>query len=278
MKNFVIQLKLMAKQKTFVITISAAIIFSVIFFLLNCISEFHSDLNDVWAAKYYFLGSSFGQSIPKSIYFTLFPFIAVIPFADSFFEEREKRTAEFCMARLSNHTYYFSKLFAVFCSGVIVAALPLLLNMLLNFIAFPLDSTATFTNFSYVNAGIFTDYAGKYIFKNLFLENIYLYNLLHTCFASLFSGLAAAVVYQLSFFYKRSRIMLICSFFIIYTFLEILLETFGLSEFCASTYIFGAQPIRGQSIRGMIVVFMLLAAAAILPIPFAKKRLNNFYE
>ncbi len=278
MKNFVIQLKLMTKRKTFIITLSAVMILSILFFLLNCISKWNLDLNNVWAAKYYYLGSYFVGDVLSHIYTIIFPFVSVIPFADTFFEEREKRTAEFCMARISNRSYYFSKLFAVFCSCVIIAAAPLLINMLLNFIAFPLDSTATYTNFSYAYAGVFTNYAGKYVFKSLFLKNIYLYNLLHLSLAALFSGLAATAVYQLSYFYKKSRIMLLCSFFIVYTFLEILFGSFELDEFCASTYIFGAQPVVNQSARGMAVVFACMAAAAVLPALFARKRINDFYE
>lgn len=278
MKSFAVQFRLMMKRKTFVITFAAAIIFAMLFFITECVASFNMDINDVAAAKFHFLGSIFGIKTVVYVYTLLFPLLAVVPFADSFFEEREKRTAEHCLTRISNNTYYFSKLFAVFCSGALIAAVPLLLNMLLNFIAFPLESTVDYTNFSYAMSSLFSSNVKTDLFTNLLCHNIYAYNFIHLVLASLFSGMAAVVVYQFSFFYKKSRIMLLCSFFIVYTFLDLLFNVFGLSEFCASTYIFGAQFHGGQSIRGIITVFVLISAAVFLPIPFAKKRLNDFYE
>lgn len=253
------------------------IVFCVLMFLINCITNFNNDITTVKAAKYMFLGSDFSGT-QFVIYSVLFPILAALPFSDTYFEERANRTYEYCITRMSNNSYYFSKLFTVFCSGFLITSIPLLINMLLNFIAFPIDSSIDATNMSYVNSGMFGAVMETGLFQNLFAKNMYLYNLLYLFFASFFCGLIAVIVYQLSYFYKKSKILLICSFFIGYHFISLLLKAFDSSEFCLENYIFASQFYKGQTARGMVVTFVIMILVALLPIPFAKKRLNECYE
>lgn len=277
MKNIQIQFRLLAKRKIFVITLMVLTVFTVLVFLINCITNFNSDITTVKAAKYMFFGSDF-SGIKFILYSLMYPVLVALPFSDTFFEEKKNRTYEYCITRMSNNSYYFSKLFTVFCSGFLITSIPLLINMLLNFIAFPIDSSVDATNMSYINSGMFDAVMETGLFQNLFAQNMYLYNLLYLFFASFFAGLIAVIVYQLSYFYKKSKILLICSFFIVYHFISLLLKAFDLSEFCLENYIFASQFYCNQSVRGMVVTFTIMILAALLPIPFAKKRLNECYE
>ncbi len=277
MKNIQIQFRLLAKRKIFAITMTIMILFSILVFILNCVQSFNEDIISVKAAKYLFMGSDFLDA-PFYLYSIIFPIFSALPFSDTFFEEKKNRTYEFCITRMSNNSYYFSKMFTVFCSGFLIASIPLLINMLLNFIAFPIDSSVDATNLSYVNSGLFGAVMETGLFQNLFAKNMYLYNLLYLFFASFISGLIAVIVYQLSYFYKKSRILLISSFFMAYHFISVLLQAFDLSEFCLENYIFASRFFCEQSARGMAVTFAIMILAALLPIPFAKKRLNECYE
>lgn len=274
--NIITQFKLMLKRKSFIITLSVMILYSVFVFIFNCIMYFNDDITSVKAAKYMFLGSDFANT-PFVIFSLLFPIVVALPFSDTFFEERKNRTSEFCIMRESNNTYYYSKMITVFFSGFLVISIPLLVNMLLNFIAFPLDSSIDATNFSYINSSLFGAVMETGLFQTLFAQNMYLYNLVYLFFASINGGLIAVSTYQFSFFYKKSRIFLICSFFIAYHFITILLESFGFDEFCLQNYIFASRFYCGQSLRGMIVTFTFMLLAAFLPIPFAKRKLNDSY-
>lgn len=152
------------------------ILFAVAAFVVNCFSEFGRSIVDVHAAKYMYLGSD----LAGSMYFAfslLFPLIAALPFADSFYEERKRSTTDFCLSRISNNSYYFSKLIAVFISGFIIIAVPLLINTILNFVAFPLDSSIIYTNFSYAES-IYTNALNTILFQDLFSQHMYIYNLL----------------------------------------------------------------------------------------------------
>lgn len=277
MRNLTVQLKLMFRRKQFIITMTAMVLFSVAAFIMNCLSEFSRSTIDVRAAKYMYLGSDFGGPL-FFVFSILFPLIAVLPFADSFYEDRKRNTTDFCLSRMSNNSYYFSKFIAVFISGFLIVAVPLLINMILNFIAFPLDSSINGTNMSNINSHLFDTVIKTGIFQDLFAKNMDLYNLLFLFLCAVACGLIAVVVFQLSFFFTSSQIFLNCSFFIIYFIFYLVLNVFmGSEEFVLGTYMFSAMFYSDQSVRGLITVFSLLTAAAVLPIPFAKKKLENCY-
>lgn len=277
MKNIFVQMKLMFKRKSFIITFAGMMMTSISVFLYNSITYFNRDFTAVKAAKYLYMGSDLmGDTVV--VFMFIIPIISVLPFADTFFEERKNKTTEFCLSITSNNTYYFSKLFTVFFSGFIVNFIPFLTNMLLNFIAFPLDSSVDATNMSYVDSHLFADVMETGLFQELFARNMYLYNLLYLLILSVCGGLFAVIVYQFSFFYSESRILLNFSFLAIYCFLYMILEVFKLPEFGLVNYMFAASFYAGQSIRGFIITLALLVSAAVIPIPFAKKRLNDCYD
>lgn len=279
MKSIKSQLILMFNRRSFIFTITAMIIFSVISFLFSCFKSYGLDIVCVKAAKYMYIGSNCSTAnVFFQILLMILPIVAVVPFADTFFEERSNKTVEFCISKSSNNGYYFSKIFAVFISGFIVIAVPLLINIALNFIAFPVDSSITSSNTSIENSHIFDSAIKTVMFENLFAQNMYLYNLLYCFFSSFTGGLIAVAVFQLSFFYENNRILLLCSFFLIYNFYSIIFQRFGLNEFCLDSYIFAGRFFSGQSTSGMITCFSLLFSAIILPIPFAKRKLYDCYD
>ncbi len=278
MKNIKSQLRLMFNRESFIFTMTAMIIFSVFSFVCFCIKSYGLDLVSVKSAKYLYLGSDCSSSVFFQILLMLIPLVTVIPFADSFFEERRNKTIEFCILKASNKSYYFSKLCAVFVSGFLVIAVPLIINTLLNLIAFPLNSTITSGNTSIENSGIFSSAIKTLLFEELFAKNMYLYNLVYCFISSLAGGLMAVAVFQFSFFYKANRTLLLCSLFLIYNFYSIVFQAFGLNEFCLENYIFAGRYFCGQSLRGMFVTFFLLLSSTIVPIPFAIRKLSNCYD
>ena len=215
MKFLKAQLLLVFKRKSFIITLTIMCVFSMLAFLVNCYTTYGKCIVSVPAAKYLFVGSiHYNMFFPRVLYW-LFPLVVALPFADTYFEERGTKTVEYCLLRCNNSQYYFSKLAAVFFSGTIVIMLPLLISFLLNLIAFPFESSVDFTNFSESDTWVFSTLIDRVVtFKNLLVDNMYLYLLAHIAVFSLAGGLIAVVVFQLSFFYKNSRIILNCFFFV----------------------------------------------------------------
>lgn len=277
MGYFKAQINLMLKRTSFQISLAAMCLYSVLFFLINCIKEYGKLYIDVHAAKYLLLCGGL-DNVFTFIFSIIFPIVVVIPFSDTFFEERKNKTTEFCLVRYSNNKYYFSKFLTVFLSGFIIIFIPFILNYLLNFIAFPLNSTIDYTNFSVAVSGIYNSGINTLVlFRNLFAQNMYIYNFLHIILMSFTGAFIAVIVYQFSFFYENSRIILICSFFVIYQLYNIVLGGLGIDQFCIDNYMYASSLFSGQTVSGLILVYSILILTAILPIPFAKRKLRRIY-
>ncbi len=277
MKCLKVQLELMFKRNLFIVSFTTMILFVAICFVINCLNFYNNDITTVLAAKYLFLGSDLSGYFVEFLKI-LFPFVATLPFSDSYYEEREKHTIEFCLSRITNETYYYSKLFTCFFGGFIIIAVPLLLNMLLNFIAFPIDSTIDATNFSYIHSYLFDGVMQTGMFQNLFAQNMYLYNFLYLMLLSVTSGLIAVIVYNISFVFKIKRIALLLSAFMVYNFVSLLLFAIGLDGLCMNNYIFAGMFYSGQSLTGMIITFSFLILMSVILIFPAKRKLVECYD
>lgn len=278
MRYFKIQLSLLFRRTSFIATFTLMCVYAIAAFLIDCFEHYGEAVITVPAAKYMLMCSEHFNYL----YFLLVPFfslVAAIPFADTFFEERKNKTIEYCIIRCDNNKYYFSKLSIVFFSGFVIMCIPLIINYLLNFIAFPLDSSVDFTNFSVAESGIYnTGIETLVVLKGLFATNMYAYQFIHILLLSVACGFISVIVFQISFFYKKNRIRLIFSFFLIYQIYTIVLSYFNGSEFIFDNYIFSSQIFNGQTLRGVAITWTALILVAFLPIPFAKRKLVNLYE
>lgn len=281
MNNIKSQFKILFKRNSFIMTLLCSYIFSIVTFVFYCFKEYGKDIILVPAAKYLAIGNDIGGAdLLSMIFYNIIAAMAIIPFADTYFEERQNGISQYCIMRTGNKSYYFSKMVTVFFSGLFVVFSTILLNHLLNFIAFPCDSTIVFSSQTYQDIQLYYNSIYHMLFPNLFINNPYLYNLLFALFASLAAGFMAVLVFQVTFFYKKNRVVLICSAFIGYVFLDILMSSFGnmSMEFCLGNYLFPARYYCDQSARGLIVTFSALIIASLLPTPFAIRKMRNSYD
>ena len=284
MKCFKAQISLMLKRNSFTLAFTVMCIFSALTFAVNCISHYGKYIIQVPAANYMFIGAKHNNFIPY-ILMNIFPVISSLAFSDTFFEEKKARTTEYCIMRTGNNKYFYSKLIAVFFSGFITVFVPLLLNIGLNLIAFPIDSTIDYTNFPIAESGVYGSMLNNLlILGDLLVFNEYLYIVVHALIISLSSALMAVITFNLSFFYNKSRSKLLCAVFLLYHIISIILnalnylDLFNFSQFDFGSYLFAYEYSGDRSFSGLIITWGLLTAAAVIPIPFSKRRLRNIYD
>lgn len=279
MKQLKAQFKLMFKSKTFVLALLAMMIFVFVNFIVNFYQYYNEYVMNVPTANMLaFSNGLYGNDLFYMVYTFTLPLFAVLPFADTFFVESKKNTVDFCLTKTGNKNYYFSKLIVVFFSGLLVIAIPLLCDMLISLVAFPLNSTTALPgNSSLHTNGLYSE-LDKYLFANLIVNHPYLYYLLYILIQGVAAGLMAVITFQFSFFYRQSRILLLCSVFSVYCFSSIILATFKI-HIGLNKYIFPFDvPITGQSKVIAVCLAIALISASIIPIPFALKKLNNVVE
>ena len=257
------------------------LILSIVFALAPTLyygAKFHgADMNTIPAAYSFFLGSGY-LDIFNKIYYVLMPLIVVIPFADSYYTDREKHTIYAILSKCTLNQYYYSKLICVFSSGVIVISIPLLINFFVNLAVFPVHSTVEYLNgFGQIQNQLYTVYPKDFLpifFHHLFCTNQYLYEIVYLLIASLFGGLLASIVFQISFFYKGNKILLNCLLFIINNLLSIVSGVLPIN-LNLQNYIYAGYAGSGQTYLGFAIIIIICLGCVLLTIPINMKRLKN---
>jgi len=264
-------------SRNFNIILMLSIVFALVPTLFYGIKFHSADINTIPAAYSFFLGSGY-IGIFNKIYYVLMPLIVVIPFADSYYTDCNNHTIYGILSKCTLKQYYYSKLICVFSSGVIVILIPLLINFLLNLAVFPVNSTVEYLNgFGQIQNQLYTVYPKEFLpifFYHLFCTNQYLYELVYLLIASLFGGLLAAIIFQISFFYKGNKILLNCLLFIINNLLSIISATLPINLNLQS-YIYAGYTAGGQSYLGFAIILIICLACVLITIPINLKRLKN---
>lgn len=276
MKLLKAQFKILFNRKSFYISLLISSVYAIVSFVIKCLQAYGRNFNHVFSASEMYLGSKFSQS-PAYVFLAIIPVLAILPFSDTYFEERQLGISQYCLARTGKKKYYFSKLTVVFFSGFIAIFTALMINYLLCLTAFPLESTYKFSGNSYFQSPLYTDMVYDLLFSSLLASNMYLYNFVYMLITSTASGVMAVIVYQISFFYKKNRAALLCGFYIIYNAADMLVSSFGLKHFTPENNLIVGDVFFGQTYLGFAVFCGALILSALLPIPFALKKLRNSY-
>ena len=272
---FKAQMRLMIKSNQFLFALTAMIAFVTLGFILNCISYFGSDIVAVPMANLLTVFNKSSLDMSFSIFSLAFPLFTALGFSDSFFTERKSHITDICLLRKNADSYYFSKLSAVFVSGLLIMLIPLLINFIVCIITFPAFSTSVGSSASALNLSAYKNEEASVIFQSLFVKHPYLRSLLSLALVSLTGGLVATITYQFSFFYNRSRIILLCSFFAVYNFLSLILENFGYREYALGQNVFFSDTKYGGNEATLTALMLIMILTVIVTIPFAKRKMNE---
>lgn len=275
-KNVSMQIKLMLSQKSLHYTLIVLSLFSCVAFLVNCISNFGRPITDVPNAYFFFIGSSLSEGF-YYIFSIILPIICVIPFADSYFRDRNKNTLPIIILRSSPVKYYFSKGIAIFISGFIIVFISLALNFLLNFIAFPVSKGCDFTMFPtyYSDFYIKGYWSDNILLKNLFVGYPYLYNLLFLFIISIVGGVYSIIVYNLSYFTKKQHIMMLASMFVLSNVFAIISTVTNNFNIRLENYCFAFSQFESIDPTNIIIMTVLYLLMIFVPIPFCFKKLRD---
>jgi len=275
-ENISMQIKLMLSQKSFRYQLIGLSLFSCAAFIINCISNFGRPITDVPNAYSFFIGSSLSE-VFYYIFSVILPIVCVIPFADSYFRDRNKNTLPIIILRSSPIKYYFSKGIAVFVSGFIVVFICLMLNFLMNFIAFPVSKGCDFTMFStyYSDFYIKGYWSDNILLKNLFVGYPYLYNLLFLFIISVLGGVYSIIVYNISYYTKKQHILMLSSMFILSNILAIISTISNNFNIRIENYCFAFSQFERIETTNIIIMIVLYLLLIFVPIPFCLKKLRN---
>lgn len=167
------------------------------------------------------IGGTF-SSFWGSLFFTISPILAALPFSDSLFTDKKDGYVKNLFTRTNKGKYFVSKYIAVFLSGACAVTIPLIFNFYLSSLVLPCvipdPSTGTFM------------IMGFHTWANLYFGSPFLYVFIYLTLIFFVSGILTTVALSLSFFVKHKYIVVLTPFlfFELITFLSRAVSVQGL--------------------------------------------------
>lgn len=154
-----------------------------------------------WNCYQKWIGSEL-VSLASTLFFTLLPVCAVLPYASAFHQERKAGYLRVVVPQCGRKPYFIAKTLAVFLTGAVVVILPLVVNFLA--VSAFVPATAPQVNYSFYNYVLFGD-----LWADLFFDQPLLYVLLYILLDGLFGGLLALFAFALSFLIPNRVVILV---------------------------------------------------------------------
>ena len=190
-KAVISQTKFMMKQKEAVIVFCILMVMCLMNYINNVLAFQGYDVIEMYHPMKLLLLSYnrvYHNADATLLFVQLYPLLVVCPAGFVLVKEQHSHQDVLMITRLGNKIYKVSKLLASFLTTAIVFAVPFLLEVILNCIAFPLTATGDLSNLGFYDEQYINN-VHNYFISNLFVEAPYLYTIICTLFFSLISGI-----------------------------------------------------------------------------------------
>lgn len=156
----------------------------------------------------HWIGGEF-SSLGFTLFFTLLPIIAVLPYGWSYFTENKAGYVKSVVIRSGKWQYFLTKYIGVFTAGGLVVLIPLIVNLLIVASFIPAITPTKLYPLSYavIHGSLWSD-----LFYTYPLVYVVLYMILNFIFAGLFATMSLTI----SLFIKNRIAILLIPFFIIF--------------------------------------------------------------
>ena len=223
-KSIRCQMKIMFEKKNFIIMFFSVFTYVLInyFYNVNC---YHGlDVVDMYNPMELLLLAS---NTPFFYFFMMFyPIIVVIPTAFSYVQDKDVGEHVFLQSRFGTVNYYVGKMIAAFSVTFITFALPLLIEIVLNMIAFPIDATATIGY--YVYDEIMLDGVNDMFFSQLFCYSPYVYSVAYILYFGIVSGILSCFILGLSMLFNpKIKIFMLAPLYLMEHFFSTVMSMVG---------------------------------------------------
>ncbi|MGI6600118.1 MAG: hypothetical protein ACOX3F_10560 [Kiritimatiellia bacterium] len=247
------------KRKEFLYVFTISLLFMLIAFFVDCFNLFQKDIMYIPPANQLWVG--FDNQFGEAFYIFLLPLLPALAYADTHYLNNKTGAYKNILTRCRKSNYILAKGLVVFATGFAVIFAPLIVNQLLYFIIAPLSSSKNILNWP---AYMFIP-THNMVFRNLFLNSPYLYNVIYMILASLVGSIAALMSYAISFVTNRSRLVIVAMplvIYLIYNFVNALLIS---GKYCLNYYLIGigVPGLRAQYFFTVLLVIFIVSITVI---------------
>lgn len=233
--------KIWQRQEIWIVLIASALIAVVGFFnACNTNSMFidcGTTLETIYSSEKYTLLDG-GGDIGLIVVLCIMPILATIAAGASYGEEKKARLVSVLVSRGKRSAYYIAKVIAIAITAFVCSTLPFLLNGLFAVLAVPIKEVAPLVSFNLYgnNSALYSYETGHMLFPTLYLNFPMLNYLAHLMLIGLYGIGLALLTYGISFFYHKSKVMLILLPMIIHFVIFILQTAFQLVQYNIVSY------------------------------------------
>lgn len=246
MKNIIkMELKKAFFSKWFVLGLVLLGLFSVLsgFYMIGSRQDYNPDLINIYAIVdgefttnpdlplYGFYNSWVGGeelSLASTLFYTLLPICAAIPYATSYYSERKTGYLKNIITRVEKKKYLLIKMITVFTTGVIVTLIPLVINLFMVSAFVPVCDL--FVGYTFYNHILFGS-----MWIDILYTNPLLFTILFVLLTAFYGGIYAILSYSISFYINKFVAIIFVPFLlmmlgtylqnIIYEFLDAMVRT-----------------------------------------------------
>ena len=195
-----------------------------------------------------------------------YPFLVIIPAGFALFADKTLNQYIFIQARVGARNYYLGKLIGVFLVTFIVFTVPFLLEIIPNYLAFPISAVSDPSNLSYYSENYF-ETNDTYLFSFLYVQSPYLYAVVFIVIFGIISGVLAMFTVAISAFPIKFKVLLFLPIYLLLNgvaMLDHLLPTLKI-ETDYFIYLRFYEPLHGVT-NNLIALFTFIILIAYLSI------------
>jgi hypothetical protein len=208
------------------------------------------------------------SGIQRSIYFVIMPILAALPFGDTYFTDIKNGYAKNILIKRTRTNFALSKYVAVFLSGGITIAVPLVADLLLCALFFPAIDPDAFTR-------TFPIFPSDNFMGNLFIVKPLLYTFIYIFLDFFLSGFIGCLCLPLSLVLINKYLVLVAPFLICFILNELQQFVYG---FTFSPDSFAIPDINDPNVTWLsfIILFAVLFSLTFIPFIASQRKRDIF--
>lgn len=259
------QFKLMLSKKSFWVGFFIITFYALASYLMHVKGYYNKDLSQVLDRRELVCFHDF-DSLSNYLNI-LFPFLVVLPFSMSYFEDCESKMLGFWLTRIGKKRYYISKAMVSFVGSFLIIAIPFLVNLLLVWVTFPdngnLYDGSIHSEVFYLNTFYEAAQTYWYPFLSIYIFHPFLYNCIYILMMSVLSGVLGVVAYVSSYFIRKHKLLLLLPVYLFLWILTMINQCTDDFELKLYSYVIRGK-VHGSYIYFTSVIGVLLVLSVIL--------------
>ncbi len=265
MKNILkLEFKNCINRREFKIVLSIVMIISLGSFIASCVSFYGSDILHVRSACEMGIVEGEYSNNFLELLILILPILATLIYSDSYYEDRKNGSYISITTRVGVERYIWAKVIVIFTVTFLIFFVPLILNQMLSFIAFPLEGLDNNQGLPFYDIGV-QNYMVEFLFSFMKLQHPLLHNIFKIFLISLFAGLWGILSYAVHFIvymHKKEKYPVLIFVFAIYVLCDLILRFLNIHEYSYRNFLLpngtGSEAVVFIWIFGLLVVDMTL--------------------